>query len=301
MKRLFLNAKTSLRLFCVGVHLCLGMLTVLLVYPYCPRDRQLALKQRWSRQLLVLLGVGLQVDGRPEGVMRVANHISWLDIFIINAVLPSAFVAKHEVRSWPAIGWLAARTETLFIRRGRGRDAHETARQVAQWMTQGIDLVVFPEGTTTDGRSVLPFRSALLQGAAELDASVQPLVLCYRDATGQYSDLAAYCDDTSLQTSLWRIAGASGLRASITFLPARQHACLHRRELAGLLYWDINTALMAAIGQSGGEGQLAHIAGGPGSLTPADQLKTTIHVFDDGRTTVNPVAAIDVTQAVDLA
>jgi len=96
--------------------------------------------------------------------MLVANHVSWLDIFVINAVSPAAFVAKDDVRKWPLIGWMSERSDTIYIRRGSLRAAHETTRQLAAYLDKGIGVVAFPEGTTSDGRHVLPFMAHCYRG-----------------------------------------------------------------------------------------------------------------------------------------
>ena len=108
-----------------ALHLSQGVLTSALLFPLLSHDRRARIRQQWSRKLLSILGIELHVDGAPliaRGLI-VANHVSWLDIFVINAVTPAAFISKSEVRQWPVIGWLSAVNETVFLRRGsRGPD-----------------------------------------------------------------------------------------------------------------------------------------------------------------------------------
>src|SRR5512143_1199329 len=101
----------AMRLAQVGLHLLYGAATVAAVYPFVTSHRRRRLKQRWSRQLLNILGVRLEQHGVAPvpASLVVANHVSWLDIFVINAICPAAFVSKDDVRHWPLIGWLAAR------------------------------------------------------------------------------------------------------------------------------------------------------------------------------------------------
>jgi 1-acyl-sn-glycerol-3-phosphate acyltransferase len=188
----------------VGLHLGYGLATAALVYPLIGRPAQLKLKQRWSRQLLGMLGVRLQAEAAPlpSPTLLVANHISWLDIYVINALAPAAFVCKADVRDWPLIGWLCERTETVFMPRGSRRGAREASGIVAARLRQGWQVAVFPEGTTSDGSEVLPFHGALLQGAVDAGCRVQPLALRYTDEDGRPSTAAAYCGDTSLLQSL---------------------------------------------------------------------------------------------------
>jgi 1-acyl-sn-glycerol-3-phosphate acyltransferase len=112
----------------VGLHLCWGAATVAVAYPWIEPRLRRALKQRWSRQLLEILGIKLCVRGTavvPAGLL-VANHVSWLDIFVINALTPAAFVSKDDVRHWPLIGWLCTHTETIFLERGSRTAAQRT-------------------------------------------------------------------------------------------------------------------------------------------------------------------------------
>lgn len=261
------SLRAAWRLARVGLHLAGGAATVLCVYPLVARRWRLALKRRWSRQLLAMLGVRLRFDGAGCCALRVANHVSWLDIFAVNAAAPSAFVSKDDVRRWPLIGWLSQRTETVFIRRGSRRAAHATARRIGGLLAAGIDVAVFPEGTTSDGSRVLPFQGALLQGAIEAGARVQPVALRYETRDGRRSEAASYCGDTGLGVSLWRIAAADGLTLRLRFLPP-QPAGADRRALAA--------------------GLRARIAG------VLDEFEAAVEVFDDRRAAIDPVAAVDV-------
>lgn len=232
MKKPLSSLRAAWLLARVGLHLAAGAVVVLCVYPLAARRWRLALKRRWSRQLLRMLGVRLQIDGACSGAMQVANHVSWLDIFVVNAATPSAFVAKDDVRDWPLVGWLCTRTETVFIRRGSRRAAHTAARQIADLLAADVTVAAFPEGTTSDGRQVLPFQGALLQGAIEAGACVQPVALRYESRDGRRSEAAVYCGDTSLGQSLWRIAAADGLTVRLCFLAAQEASGGDRRELA---------------------------------------------------------------------
>jgi 1-acyl-sn-glycerol-3-phosphate acyltransferase len=245
----------AIRSLCIGVfrltrvflHLGEGAATLLLAYPCCGQAVRLRLKRRWSRRLLDLFGVELLAHGLPQGGLRVANHVSWLDVFVINAVAPCAFVAKREVRGWPLIGWLCARTDTLFIDRESRRAAHAAAQRMAALLAAGRELVVFPEGTTSDGRAVLPFRGALLQAAIDADVAVQPLALRYESASGTHADAPVYCGDTSLLASLWRVATAGGLHARLVLLPACHAGGRTRQAFADALRADIALALHVAL------------------------------------------------------
>lgn len=257
------DIRAAWRLARVGLHLGTGVATVLFVYPLIANGRRRALKQRWSHQLLQMLGVGLDVRGTPAGRMRVANHVSWLDIFALNAVVPSAFVAKDDVRRWPVIGWLSQRTETLFMQRQSRRAAHAAVQALSCQLSAGTEVAAFPEGTTSTGDTVLPFHNALLEGAVRAGVPVQPVALGYFDRGGRkLSAVAAYCDDTRLIESLWRIAAADGLNVRLDFMATRSAANVDRRALARQLHADI-AAVLDEVGVADQRGELPALASSP--------------------------------------
>lgn len=233
------------RLIRVGLHLGCGLATAAMVYPVVGHPAQLRLKQRWSRQLLGILGVRLHGDAAlpPGPALLVANHVSWLDIFVINAVAPAVFVCKADVRDWPLIGWLCARTETVFMSRGSRSAAKQASEIVARCLRQGRQVALFPEGTTSDGSGLLPFRTALMQGAIDADSRVQPLALRYLDGNGQTSSAPTYCGDTTLLQSLRRIAAAPSLKARLEVLPSLDSRGTGRRALASQAATAIGQAL----------------------------------------------------------
>ena len=182
------------------LHFLQGAATVAIAYPLVAHNRRLCLKQRWSHQLLAILGIELDatLTGFEPGSLIVANHISWLDIFAINAARPAAFVSKAEVRGWPLIGWLSAKTDTVFLRRGSRGHAKIVNAEIDALLNAGKDVAIFPEGTTTDGTHLLGFHAALLQPAVETGRPVQPVALSYETPDGQRTLAAAYAGETTL-------------------------------------------------------------------------------------------------------
>ena len=169
-------------------------------FPFINEQHRAQLKQRWSHQLLKILCIRLdaQSSDAPPGCLIVANHVSWLDIFAINALRPVAFIAKAEIRQWPFIGWLAARHCTVFLRRGSRGHARMVNVEIDALLNAGSDVAVFPEGTTTDGTHLLGFHAALLQPAIETQRPLLPIALSYHDADGQISPAAAFAGETTL-------------------------------------------------------------------------------------------------------
>ncbi len=229
-------AVACLRLARLALHLARGLWIVETRYARlvpAQQDREL---ERWSRRLLAILRVQIARHNvpsvLPEPCLLVANHVSWLDVFAAYAGLPSLFVAKAEVRRWPVLGRLVARVGTLFIERGSRRHARLTSERMVAALGRGRLVAVCPEGTTTDGRTLRHFHSALLQPAIDAEAMVLPVALRYVDATGAQTDAAAYVGETSFVASLWRIARAPSLAVELRFAAPIDARAMRRRELA---------------------------------------------------------------------
>ncbi len=192
-----------------------------------------------------VLGLQIHGSGEPHGgaTLLVANHISWLDILAINAVHPARFVSKADVRAWPLLGWLVAGGGTLFIERERKRDALRVVHQIADALKQGDTIAMFPEGTTGDGLSLLPFHANLLQAAVSTETPLQPIALRYIDADSQPSRAVVWVGDTTLVASLWQVATAHRMQAFVTLLPAVPTHTRERRELAEGVRAQIAAAL----------------------------------------------------------
>lgn len=244
----------SWRYLRLALHLTQGMLTIALVYPFGSRATHQRLRRRWSRTLLRILGIRLQLEGEAiaRGCLLVANHISWADIFVINAAAPAAFVSKAEVRHWPLIGWLAAKNDTIFLRRGSRGHAKVINAETAVLLDAGHKVAIFPEGTTTDGNHVLHFHGALLQPAIACGHAVQPLALSYHGADGAFSRAPAYDGELTLAQSLANLVGARVTIARVqAAAPLATTAGTDRRALAHAA----RAAIVARLGQDYAEGQ----------------------------------------------
>jgi 1-acyl-sn-glycerol-3-phosphate acyltransferase len=238
-----------LRMLRLFMHLMAGLAIVTLWFPLISPAHRRQLKICFSRRLLGIMGVALRVHGTvADGALQISNHISWIDIFVISAVQPSAFIAKAEIRRWPLIGWLSKETDTLFIERGSRRHAQHIAHQMASLLAATQSVTVFPEGTTSDGRDVLPFHAALLQPAISAQRPVQPLAIRYRDAAGQTSTAPAYIDQLSFADSIRNTLALRGLTVDLIVLPPLPcGADSTRRELATAAESAIRTAIRTAL------------------------------------------------------
>lgn len=221
-----------------------------LIYPWVDEKRRARLKQRWSHQTLRILAIRLDLapTDAPPGSLIVANHVSWLDIFVINALRPSAFVSKSEVRDWPFIGWLAARNDTVFLRRGSRGHAKVVNAEIDALLNAGRDVAIFPEGTTTDGTHLLGFHAALLQPAVETGRPVLPLAISYHDATGKHSLAPAFAGETTLIDSISAILASRSLIVHLTPAPAIATAGKTRRDVVRSVHEAIAAALTTRLG-----------------------------------------------------
>lgn len=193
-----------------------------------PRER---LAQRWHRRLLAILGLRLRVDGAPlRGPhLTVANHVSWLDIPVLGALEPARFVGKSEIRDWPVAGWLATAAGTFYLRRGKGGAVPLLDRLVPHLRAAGT-VVIFPEGTTTDGTEVRPFHPRLFAAALAAGCQVQPVTLQY-GLSEDGENVAPFVGDDSLAGHLLRLLRSPTLEVRVLFGPPLRPT-VSRDELA---------------------------------------------------------------------
>lgn len=213
--------KAVFKLLLALLHILTGFITVLLVFPRLSAEQRQMRVQVWSRGMLKRIGIELVVKGQPDmrgPLMLVANHISWLDITSLHAARFCRFVSKADIAQWPFIGKLASGIGTLFLERSSRRDAMRVVHHMADSLRAGDVLAVFPEGTTSDGRSLLPFHANLIEAAIVANVPVQPVALQFIDrATGQPSFAPCYINDDTLAGSVWRTLVTPGIAVVITF------------------------------------------------------------------------------------
>ena len=185
----------------------------------------------WHRRLCAILHLRIEVGGqREDTALLVANHLSWIDIPLIGSLSPTVFLSKAEVRRWPLIGWLAAVAGTLFIERG----AHQTQRmsqRMAALLEAGQTVMLFPEGTSSDGTQVGRFYPRLFAAGQHARALVQPVAI--RSGTGpEPHPIAPFVGADALLPHLLRVLRCPNIQVQVSFLPALQAARLSRCELA---------------------------------------------------------------------
>ncbi len=169
-------------------------------------DKRQKWLQKWSQKLLQILAIKVVCEGvnesKKDASFWVSNHVTWLDIFVYMSIEPSRFVAKDEIAQWPVVGRLVASFGVVFIDRNNKHHAREVSQQLVEYLNVGEAVTVFPEGTSSDGTSVLPFKSSLFQAALESGAAVQPWALRYENEHGRQVTHLAYYGEVSFWESL---------------------------------------------------------------------------------------------------
>ena len=224
-------------------HVLVGMWWIHAHFPRLSPEQKEIRVQVWSLQFLALWGIHVKVLGQPVvagPALIVSNHISWLDISVIHAARHCRFVSKSDIRDWPLVGKLATGAGTLYIERSSRKDALRMVKDMADAMKEGDVVAVFPEGTTSDGRDLLPFHANLIQSAIQADAPVQPMSLKFVDAiTGETSFAPCYIGDDTLIGSMWRTLTAPPILAVVHFGEPQQALGRDRRQWASDLREDI--------------------------------------------------------------
>ena len=173
---------------------------------------------RWSHKILPRMGIHVEVAGSPAVAGLIAsNHLSYLDIVVYSAIAPCAFVAKREVRAWPAVGWIATLAATIYVDRSRRSETHAIQPEIQSALAAGLRLFLFPEGTSSDGSRVLPFHSSLFQPAVDLQVPVSAACIKYTIPDGVAATEACYYGDMKLFPHLLNVLGKHSVIARVTF------------------------------------------------------------------------------------
>lgn len=204
------------------LHVISGVCTLLFIFPFVSQTQKDRHIQQWSKQLLKIFHIQLRVVGADKLVstpyLLASNHISWLDIHVINAFKPVRFVAKSEVRAWPVFGWMAVQLGTVFIRRDSARHARQVVDQMAA-VLKAESVCIFPEGTSTAGESVLPFKPNLFESAILAKVPVTPVAIAYRSrSTGLRSDAPAFIGEMGLLESMSNVISNRDIEAHLSLL-----------------------------------------------------------------------------------
>jgi 1-acyl-sn-glycerol-3-phosphate acyltransferase len=210
-------------------------LALLLPLPRLRRRGRNAIYHFWSRACVRILGGRLRIEGTPPEApfFLVSNHLSYVDVVVLASCLDGFFVAKAEIRHWPLFGLLSRTVGTLFIDRELRRDVVRVNRLIEKVLDSGYGVILFPEGTSTQGWEVAPFRSALLDYPARRGMPVHVAALCYRTSADEIpAHLGlSWWGDTQFLPHAKQLLGIRSFEATLRFSP-RTVASADRKELA---------------------------------------------------------------------
>ncbi len=232
----------------VLLHLCVGLWICAIIFPRTDATgRERRIKQ-WSIKLLAMCNVGVlvpnEIDGRTAThALIVANHVSWLDIFVINSLQPCRFVAKSDIRDWPLLGWLCDKAGTIFIARGKQRDVRRIYENLVASIRGGERIAFFPEGTTVAQGTLLPFHANLFEAAIDAKVPIQPYAIRYLDSAGNLHPAVNFIGDMTFAQSMIAILNADKITAELMLLPTIESSGMHRRELAAASRHSIGMTL----------------------------------------------------------
>jgi lyso-ornithine lipid O-acyltransferase len=214
---------------------------------FTPVRRALWLRDA-SRRVLKALGVGIEVDGQPPtSGLVVSNHLSYLDILILSAAMPCFFVAKKEIDGWPYFGWAARTAGTIFLDRKSMRSARAVAGEIAERLKLPVPVLLFPEGTSTDGTQVLRFHSRLIDPATKAGTPVTAAAVRYVAADRIEERQLCWYGGQEFLPHVWKVLGVEGFSAQVRFgeprtYPDRRVAA--ERTHAEIVQWRGSGALL---------------------------------------------------------
>jgi 1-acyl-sn-glycerol-3-phosphate acyltransferase len=252
MAELLKNIKAAVRISLFVLCCLLIVIAQSLVLLFSKGDISYALPRLWQYTMCLVFGIKVKVKGTPNTgrqTLFVSNHISYLDIPVIGGILKASFVAKADVRKWPVMGYLCTLQQTAFISRNRS-DAAKEKNTLSTMVKEGKNLIIFPEGTSSDGSSVLPFKSSLFGIALEKDSNkhlmVQPITLKILSVDGKIADtqetrdLYAWHGDMTMPPHLWAFAKSKGAEIGVTFhAPYDTKDFKDRKKLAAMCHSDV--------------------------------------------------------------
>lgn len=231
--RLYFKALRLILLFLAGLMIAGGWFPVIgwLQSPLKARHTIDRIKIRWLRSFGRILNLKVVRNGAvpAQPALIVSNHVSWLDIIVLGQFVPGCFAAKNEMADWPVLGYLARQSGTLFIRRGDKKQILQTTEMMAWQLRRNGNMLVFPEGTTTDGRQVLDFYPSLFQPALLTQAAVQPAVIRYLNAA---RETAPFVDDDEFVPHLLKMLAHEIIEVRLDFLPQIENEGITRHVLS---------------------------------------------------------------------
>jgi len=231
------------RLFWLGGELLLAALNFAIRCVGCPHDSLPSTRAVWlqysSRRVLRVLRLEAKTTGNiPARGLLVCNHLGYLDILVLAALAPCIFVAKQEVEHWPVLGWFAKLAGTVFVHREQRAQTASTVRSIDAALRTGALVVLFPEGTSSGGQTVLPFKTSLLDPATRQPHFLTAAFLHYELADGNVSEEVCYWKDMTLLPHLVNLCSKRSVQASVQFNQLRAGST-DRKQLARELHAEV--------------------------------------------------------------
>ena len=230
------------RISLILLHISIGLI---LAIPFMrkvvhPESFPATLSLWWHQRLCNIFGMQKTMHGtiNQQPTLFVVNHISWFDIPSLGSCIPVHFLSKDEINSWPFVGWLATKAGTLFIKRGVKGAAEQSIKDITLALKNGGHVIIFPEGTTTDGTSLKRFHSRLFQAAIDARAQIQAIALRYPHPDGVHPK-APFIGDTQFIDSLLDMISEKSMDVELTFLQPINAWEYKRDELAELTKQNI--------------------------------------------------------------
>ena len=203
----------------------------------------------------LILGLEIIVEGKPTKAKKtlfIANHISYFDIIVIGSIIPGRFIAKSELSKWPVFGFLSKLTKTIFVHR-LSNHALKQISFIQERLSELDRLILFPEGTSSDGSRVLPFKSSLFEAPIKVGATVQPITIRYTEVNGMPVDrwqkpLLAWYGDMDLFPHLWKALSLGTIKVELIFHePISPSDFKDRKELAKYCHKKIQLGAVSCV------------------------------------------------------
>jgi 1-acyl-sn-glycerol-3-phosphate acyltransferase len=218
------------------VHIVVGITILATVWVFCEQAARDKLIRWWSKGVLRRFNIKVVIYGEPPTLgeasgMILANHISWIDIYALNSVIPVRFIAKSDINTWPVFGYLARKSGTIFINRSSRKDTARIVNKTVENLINGYNVAFFPEGTTTDGTTLGHFKSSLVQAAIIANATIKPLAIRYPNPDGSPNPKLAYAGETTMAESMMHALSTKQPVVELHFLPTIESQAGNRQSI----------------------------------------------------------------------
>ncbi|KMZ74652.1 hypothetical protein ZOSMA_12430G00010, partial [Zostera marina] len=236
------------RIFRIFTHVLVGIAIVASIWSFAKRKTKMKLTKWWSKKLLKHFGVqvvtyGQVPDEHLANTMCLANHVSWLDIYALNSITPLQFIAKSDINNWPILGYLVRKSGTIFINRNSRKDTSRIVDTTTENLVVGGNVGFFPEGTTTDGTVLQPFKSSIVQAAINAKSAIRPVAIRYPLPNGGINTAVAYAGDTTMGEAMMNALKQKKTIVELHFLAPIHSPTANRQKLTQTAYEAIANAL----------------------------------------------------------